>query len=235
MTSNQTKTNTENTKFWTDDPMILLDDICSFSPVCDGSLNYNLNSYTRLVIIISLLIFCINKDINYLFIGIFLVVGIVLIHDMQKKDSFMSVEEEVETKADNLLKEAQLPRRESDYYNPKEKTNNPLKNNQITDYGKQQTTSKATKSDYKTTQFVEGKIFQTADQYVFDTNTRQSYTMSDTSVPNEQGTFANWLYGTENICKEGSIYSRRSGDPLQIKNCNGFNVSTPTNFGNLND
>jgi hypothetical protein len=55
------------------------------------------------------------------------------------------------------------------------------------------------------------------------------------TVPNDQTAFANWLYGTENICKEGSIYMHRTGTPEQAISCNGFNVATPTNFGNLND
>ena len=90
-------------------------------------------------------------------------------------------------------------------------------------------------SDYNTTKYVNGKMFQTPEQWIFDKGTRQYYTEANTQVPNEQGAFANWLYGTENICKEGSIYARRTGTPEQALNCNGFNVATPTNFGNLND
>ena len=83
--------------------------------------------------------------------------------------------------------------------------------------------------------FIKDKVFQTAAQYIFDRDTRQYYTMPNTTVPNDQSAFANWLYGTENNCKAGSIYMHRTGTPIECQNCNGFNVSTPTNFGNLND
>ena len=86
-----------------------------------------------------------------------------------------------------------------------------------------------------TSKFVKGKIFQTQADYVFDTDTRQFYTMPNTTIPNDQEAFSNWLYGTENVCKEGSIYMHRSGVPEECTNCNGFTVPTPTNFGNLND
>ena len=78
-------------------------------------------------------------------------------------------------------------------------------------------------------------MFQTASDFIFDTGTRQYYTMPNTLVPNDQGAFANWLYGTDSNCKSGSIYMHRTGTPNECKQCNGFNVSVPTNFGNLND
>ena len=45
--------------------------------------------------------------------------------------------------------------------------------------------------------------------------------------------FAEWLYGTENNCKSGSIYARRTGNPEASTNCTGFDISVPTNFGKL--
>jgi hypothetical protein len=153
-----------------------------------------------------------------------------------KKDSFtQNNEKSIQQRGSSLLKEAQLPRRESDYYNTQEQINNPLKNVPPTDYGQQQEYSKATRSDSSMSKFVDGKIFQTSDQWIFDRNTQPFYTTANSSVPNDQTAFANWLYGTENICKEGSIYAHRTGTPQQTLNCNGFNVATPTNFGNLND
>ena len=80
--------------------------------------------------------------------------------------------------------------------------------------------------------FIKNKMCQTTDQYIFDIDVRQFYTMPISSVPNDQTAFANWLYGTENTCKEGSINMHKQGTPEQISSCNGFNVSTPTNLGN---
>lgn len=55
------------------------------------------------------------------------------------------------------------------------------------------------------------------------------------SVPNNQGEFANFLYGNKYVCKTGSIYQgygvEYTDDSLV---CNGFNVAEPTNQGLLN-
>ena len=235
-------------KFWLENPCVLITNFCKFSPFgpfTDKRFSNNMNAYTRLIIILSIVIYTITKEINYIFIGIFLIVLIIIMYYSLKKDSFkvlpssfpfmQSNEKPIEQRGSNLLKEAQLPRRESDFYDTQELVNNPLKNVPPTDYGEQQEYSKATRSDSAMSPFAEGKIFQTSDQWIFDRNTQPFYTTANSSVPNDQTSFANWLYGTENICKEGSIYAHRTGTPQQTLNCNGFNVATPTNFGNLND
>ena len=156
-----------------------------------------------------------------------------------KKDAFenyaSNVSNDFRGNASYLLSQAQLPERTSDNFDTKVPINNPLKNVPITDYDKKQEYSQATMSDADMSKFVKDKMFQTAEQYIFDRDTRQYYTMPNSSVPNDRDAFAQWLYGTENVCKEGSIYMHRSGTPQQSLSCNGFNVSTPTNFGNLND
>jgi len=235
-------------KFWLENPSELITNFCKFNPFVEfttDKFSKNMNAYTRLIIISIIVIYCITKEINYLLIGIFLIVLIVVMYYSFKKDSFevipsnfpftRSNNQTFEQKSENLLKEAELPRRVSDYYNTNDSINNPLKNVSPPDYGVQPKYSEATMSDALTSKFADGKIFQTSDQWIFDKNTRPFYTTAVSSVPNDQSGFANWLYGTENICKEGSIYLHRTGTPEQTLNCNGFNVATPTNFGNLND
>ena len=222
-------------KFWLEDPFVLIQNFCKFNPLSNRAFSDNMNAYTRLIIIIVVILFTVTKNVNYIYIGLFLIIVLVIIYYSYKKDSLENTETYLSNISKLNLNEEKLPRRESDYYNIKKSENNPLKNVPITDYDKEQEYSKATMSDSDTSKFVNGKMFQTADQWIFDNNTRQYYTMPNSSVPNDQPAFANWLYGTENICKEGSIYMHRSGTPMQTETCNGFNVATPTNFGNLND
>ena len=227
-------------KFWVEDPCVLITNFCKFNPFVQLNqkhLGDSLNSYTRFVIVVAIVLFCATKENNYIYIALFLIVLIVIMYYSFKKDNFEEVNYESQNQQiiNELLSQEKLPRRQSDYYNVNVSENNPLKNVPITDYNKEPTYFKSTASDSSTNKFVEGKIFQTADQWVFDRNTRQFYTTANTSVPNDQTGFANWLYGTENICKEGSIYMNRRGTPAQTQSCNGFNVATPTNFGNLND
>ena len=238
----------KNEKFWLEDPCILIKNFCKFNPLGifkDNKFSNNMNAYTRLIIIIMIVLYVVTKEIMYILIGIIIIVVIIIMFYAFRKDSFEVIPSDLpfmnnpkqnfNTYSKHLLNEAELPRRHSDYYNPDVTVNNPLKNVPITDYDKPQEYSKATRSDSDMSKFVDGKIFQTADQFIFDRNTRQFYTTPNSSVPNDQTAFANWLYGTDNVCKEGSIYMHRTGTPEQAMSCTGFNVSTPTNFGNLND
>jgi len=234
-----------NEKFWLEDPQTLFLNFHKFNPVSSFStetLAQTCNIYTRLIILSMIVIYCITKKINYIYIGIFLILVIIIMYYSAKKDAFenyasnvSNVSNDFRANASYLLNQEQLPERRSDNFDTNVPINNPLKNVPITDYDKKQEYSQATMSDADMSKFIKNKIFQTADQYIFDRDSRQYYTMPNSSVPNDQDAFAQWLYGTENICKEGSIYMHRSGTPQQTLSCNGFNVSTPTNFGNLNN
>jgi hypothetical protein len=225
-------------KFWLEDPCVLIYNFCKFSPFgpfTNSKFSKNMNAYTRLVIIITIVIFTITKQINYVYLGTFSIIIIIIIYYSLRKESFNISSDTYKNNAREFLHNAELPRRQSDYYNTNQQINNPLKNLPITDYDKEQEYSKASRSDSDMSKYANGKIFQTSDQWIFDRNTQPFYTTPNTLVPNDQTGFANWLYGTENICKEGSIYMHRTGTPEQSLNCNGFNIATPTNFGNLND
>lgn len=222
--------------FWLNNPNILINDICSFNPLTVGSLNYVLNAYTRLIIIITIILMPITNDSNILIYGIIGLIIICFIQNVYSKDNFTSadkVQSIITSNAQKNLDRENLPRRESDFVDFTSDPNNPLKNILPTEYDKPQDNSGASPSDFRTTKFVDGKVFQTEADYIFDKNTRQYYTMPNTLVPNEQGEFAQWLYGTENNCRSGSIYARRTGTPEASTNCTGFDVSVPTNFGKL--
>lgn len=85
------------------------------------------------------------------------------------------------------------------------------------------------------TDFVKG-MFQDPAGKLFERNNsqRQFYSVPVGSVPNDQTEFAEFLYGNEFVCKAGSTAMRYgvkyTNDSLM---CNGFNTSTPTNFGRL--
>lgn len=235
----------KNEKFWLEDPCILITNFCKFSPLCifkDKNFSNIMNEYTRFIIIMMIVLYSVTKNNRYILIGIIIIVLIIILFYAFNKDSFQEIYRDFplinnnfNTNSKKLLNQEKLPKRHSDYYNTEAAFNNPLKNVPITEYDKTQEYSKATSSDSNMSNFVDGKIFQTSDQFIFDRNTRQFYTTPNSSIPNDRTAFANWLYGTDNVCKEGSIYMHRTGTPEQAMSCTGFNVSTPTNFGNLND
>lgn len=223
-----------NEKFWLEDPQTLISNVDKFNSISSfttENFEQNSNCYTRLVMLLTLILFIITKKINYIYIGIFLILVIIIMYYFGKKDAFENYSEY----SNNLLQEEQLPRRESDNFDINASVNNPLKNVPITDYNKKSEYSKASTSNIDMSQFINDKVFQTADQYIFDRGTRHLYTMPNSSVPNDQGTFAQWLYGTESNCKEGSIYMHRAGPQMESCDCSGYDVTAPTNYGNLND
>jgi hypothetical protein len=128
-------------------------------------------------------------------------------------------------------------------------SNNPMMNVQVTDYDNPQVFQDYFRYDvYKNnpetkvvkkllnTTFNE-KLFQDPADIFFKENNsqRQFYSMPVGNVYSDQTSFAESLYGVQNNCKNGSIFMRYNlqytDDSLM---CNGYNVSTPTNFGNIN-
>jgi hypothetical protein len=246
-----------NDKFWLEDFKVLFTNFCSFNPLSNKSTVENLNAYTRFLLIVMIVIYALTKELKYIFICLALIVLIVIIYYIFKPSNFSNVNNSngsngsngnngsngsnghnsvsVPEYAKEQLKRIQKPNRESDYFDSNVEENNPLKNTPIQDYGREQKFSGASPSSSDMTKFVNGKMFLNPDQYIFERNTREFYTMPNTSVPNDRAGFANWLYGTENNCKYGSIFMHRTGTPEQCAQCTGFDVRTPTNFGNLND
>ena len=236
-------------KFWIENPYILFSNFCMFNPAiaCQNKpLSNILNAVTRLIIICMIIIFSITKEINYIYIGIIIIVIFIIVYYMaNNNETFLNLPNNgpflenphmtASSQSKQRLDFAELPRRESDFNNTQVPINNPSKNVQIPDYDVPQEYSKATLSDATMNKYINGKVFQTSDQWIFDKQTQPYFTMPNTSVPNDQTAFSNWLYGTESICKEGSIYMNRPGGRDETLKCNGFNVATPTNFGNLND
>ncbi len=80
-------------------------------------------------------------------------------------------------------------------------------------------------------------LIQNADSLLWErlNSQRQFVSQPVGSVPNSQGEFASWLYGTPGNCKQGSVFV---GYGVEYTNdsllCNGFNIAEPTNMGLLN-
>jgi len=115
--------------------------------------------------------------------------------------------------------------------------NNPFMNVPIHDYGIPQKYSKADLKDDPNPNFYE-KLFMTPDNALWrrQASERSFTTMPNSSNPNEQTKFAEWLYGKNFVCKSGSIYDR-FGYPYTPDSlvCNGFNAASPENGGQVDN
>lgn len=121
--------------------------------------------------------------------------------------------------------------------NRKPNEKNPFMNVPISDYDKAQKYGKSEnecgpqckKNFYKS-------LFRTADDALWNRSSseRQFYTTPNTSVPNEQLKFAQWLYGNNQVGKSGSIYDRY-GYPYTSDSLinTGVNAASPQNAGQL--
>ena len=208
--------------FWINQPNLLLTDI-NFNPFCTGDLNFRFNSISRFIIIVSIIIYIIKNDINYLIIGSIFLISLILIYNVCNTETFVSSE----------LNDIEKPIRKSDYFNKNNDINNPLKNIQIPEYDKIPDYSDVDENT-NMNKFINNKFFRTESDMIFDKEARQFYTMPNNNLPNKQYEFANWLYGTNDNCKSTSIYAHRLGHSLENKNCDtGLNVSVPTNEGKL--
>jgi len=88
---------------------------------------------------------------------------------------------------------------------------NPFMNPQLSDYGNNVEVSEAcTSFDNKGIQkkideyFEDGIFKEYSDIFNNQNSQRQFFTVPGNDVPNDQGTFAQWLYGSPPTCKEGN-------------------------------
>lgn len=118
-------------------------------------------------------------------------------------------------------------------------TKNPFMNVPISNYNIPQKFGKAQphcgqkckKNFYKS-------LFQSPDDALWNrqASERQFYTTANSSVPNEQVKFAEWLYGMNQVGKTGSIYDRYGYPftPDSLVNT-GVNAASPQNAGQVNN
>lgn len=239
--------------FWLFDPLVLITNYCNFNILSNVDLETNLNTYTRFILLFVILCYCLTQNYNYLYFGVVCIIIIISIFFVfNKNDNFTNnslknfvpfeyldnnnISKYMKDTVNEKLDYEKLPYRNEDSKSNNQKSENPLGNLLPTDYDKPQ---EYLKTKFNDTDNINDKIreglAQQQSQYVFDTGVRQYYTMPNSSVPNDTMAYANWLYGKDIVCKEGSIYMHRTGQPEELKECTGFNVSVPTNFGNLND
>jgi len=219
-------------QFWLNDPEILYKNT-NFNLLSLGTLSTKLNILTRFIIIVCVLLYLVNNNNNiYFIIGLISIIIIIIINKMCNKEKFTELNElnELQKSYNEIMK----PQRESDYFSNASDSNNPLKNISIPEYDTKPDYSDSSKST-DLNKFINNKLFQTESDYLFDKEARQFYTMPNNKNPNEQGKFANWLYGTTDNCKSDSIYAHRLGYTIENKNCDtALNVSVPTNEGQIN-
>lgn len=202
--------------FWTEDYKILFtgDNIPKFIPNAQMTTIEKLNALMRLGIYLGLALYLFTGIIEYLYI--ILIVGLLTYfiykYQLQNIELYLNSYENSDfNKIQKALKE--------DPPEIKPTVNNPMMNiNLITD-DKTKEQAPKTWNDEKLQDTVEEKFNydlyrDVGDLYGKSNSQRQYYQMPSTTIPNEQTSFAKWLYATGPTCKETSIYCAPQMDPV---------------------
>ncbi len=193
--------------FWFEQPSILFESgrVAQFFPTYEMTFIEKLNAITRLAIYLGVALYIVSSTYQWLYLAILVPIFTIFMYKTQREniETYFNNYDSLE----NAIHEDVLMTKES----VKPTTNNPFMNiNLITD---DRTRAPATPSWNNDTVMadIEDKFNynlyrDTSDLYGKNNSQRQFVTMPSTTIPNDQTTFAKWLYQTAPTCKEKSIY-----------------------------
>lgn len=223
------------TPFWLNEPTILFDkkQITEIWPNPNMSNMEKLNAISRFVIIASLLGYLITLNMGIIFVGIITLAVIAILYHVQSNKIIADEKaKELPPKIKESFTNAILYNEvKDDYTNPKE--NNPMMNVLLPEISYNPTRNEAapafnaevekninnstkdyvvdtTFSDESTKQkeYIKRKLFSDlGDSYTFDDSMRNFYTNPNTTIPNDQGGFANFCFGDMISAKEGNEFA----------------------------
>ncbi len=203
------------TPLWTENLSILYEKRYLFEIIPDKHFDFNrkLNSLLRLSIYYSTIVFLMDNSKTDLLYVPFVVGIITYILSMKFKETFIN-----KTNVDLMNMD------ESDGEDSNEKLiekldgscktptkNNPFMNPEVYDYNTKNNTTESCDSynnkgiQQSIDQKFNSSLYRDVNDIFGKSNSaRQFYTVPGNSIPNDQGTFAKWLYGTPKTCKEGN-------------------------------
>lgn len=199
-----------STPFWYKDISILYekDSIFEFFPSKRFDIVRKLNAIVRLAVLYSLIMYLCTRK-NLYFIIPFIVAAITWIIWNRQGDTHVDtiLEESMSNQLDELVKindletECRIPTKDNPFMNPpihefsNDQYQKPKACPSYNNVGVQNRVEELFNEElYRDVKDVFGK----------NNSQRQFYTVPGKQVPNDQGSFAQWLYGTPKTCKEGN-------------------------------
>ena len=214
-------------EIWLNNPSILLNQnkLGELWPTSNMSLEEKINAITRLIILLSVIGYLITLRVNIILIGVVSLISILIIYTLQnnKKESFinnlinnepllsnpliyeMNRNNFKEPTKNNPLMNVLIP---EIYYDPKRKsaapTFNPIVENEINESVKEMVSDKFGNDDIKEKLF--GSL---GDKLTFNRSMLPFTATPNTSIPNNQKNFQEFLYG--------DMISGKEGNPLALE------------------
>jgi len=208
------------TPFWTTDPTILFNSehINQIYPKEKMSVEEKINAISRLIIILTFLGYLITQTVKIVITGVITLGVLVLLYNVRNRGNLNKTKvvegfSSVNPKYYDLMK--------PNFTSPSE--NNPLMNVLLTDIADNPMRKQAAPSfnkevekiiNNKTQQFISSefkdpnidqRLFRDlGDAFEFDQSMRTFYATPNTKIPNDQTSFADFLYGDMISCKEGN-------------------------------
>jgi hypothetical protein len=225
-----------NTAFWINNPMILFnkDKITEIWPLENMTIEETLNGITRLVLLLTILGYLITKNIKIIITGAITLFSLVLLYkmkienklknnikDLNIKEGFTNpelykilrknfTEPSVTNPAMNVL----LTEIDD---NPNRKTAAPCYNKVVENDLNEKTKEFITNNFDDKTNIDERLFKDLGDSFIFDQSMRTWNSTPNTTVPNDQQSFAEYCYGDMISCKEGDEFAcTRSAPPHWI-------------------
>ena len=211
--------------FWYNDLSILVatDRLDEFFPSNTMTFEEQLNAFVRLMAYISIILVAYSKNVNYIYILIASIIFTYLIYKNSDSKSVGKIKTEDFISNYDSKKNYVLP-----------SIDNPFMNVQFDDYIKNPNRDAISKlNNYKNpnlNKLIDEKFNynlykDVSDIFGKNNSQRQVYTTPVTTIPNDQGSFADWLYKTPPTCKENN------GNQCVANNF--YNLKQSSNFKNI--
>lgn len=169
-------------------------------PFSSMTFEEQLNAIFRFFVYMGLLLALVKANYRYLFVIIFGGIITVVLYEYEKSKR---------KRAEKFLEDASLDVIDNSVCS-RSTLENPFMNPSIVDITDNPSRSNACKvisPEVKETidRNFNARVFRDVnDVFERDSSQREFYTMPNTRIPNDQETFAKWLYGTGKTCKEGN-------------------------------
>lgn len=220
----------ETIPFWTEDPNILFhkDYMFEFYPTPQMTYYQKLNTVTRIIIVLSLFLFLFFGNPLILVVASIVLFSIFILYKNDKKEmANKNLLEGYENPTQVYLKENNkaIPTNNEvfeepttknpfsnilvpDYeYNPTRKGAPPISNEIVNDVVLQRAKELIQEQNPDQPNII-NKLFKNLnDELDFEQSLRPFFSTANTTIPNDQGGFADFCYGNSISCKEGNLFA----------------------------
>lgn len=210
--------------FWYQDPNILFDTkfITEFFPLTNMTSNQKLNALSRTIIFATIVIFTFTRSLGLLFGSFISLLSICVHFYFNEQEGFEIGNDEVQNPALDYLQNNNIEVPKNVFQEPSSK--NPFSNALISDNVYKKPAPPIINQNVKNSILeqaiqlvnesnpgqpnISNKLFSnTGDMLGFEQSLRQFHTTANTTIPNDQGAFAEFCYGSMSSCKSGNLFN----------------------------